>query len=302
MLAFIHLHKTGGTTLLWILRSTFGAKHCEIESLQKRPPGTFPWRTPITPQDVLLAKKIYPKLLSIGGHQVQPHANLEASGVQFKYFTVIRDPIKMRASNYQHGVSVLGEERLPFEEWVRDEDTSNRFTRMLAGKADADEAIRIIQQKNIFVGLTERFDESLILLNHWLGGTLKLMYRPMRVASNRAVAKQLLSSQKSRLMLIQSNEEDMKVYEWVKNDLYPTYQREYGKSLAEDVNRFQARLLPYQKKHVPVQFLQRSRLNKFFLLFDLTPFDRKNVFLSLMMKQLVYRPGLRLNRVLCKIA
>ena len=52
-----------------------------------------------------------------------------------------------------------------FEEWVVERAWSrNRQTKSIAGVAAATEAIRIIRAKRIFVGLAERFDESMVLL------------------------------------------------------------------------------------------------------------------------------------------
>lgn len=296
MLAFIHIHKTGGTTIQWILRSSFGPRHCEAEPLNVRPLHLMPWQVPVSANDLQHLSRLYPHLESIGGHCVQPHMDLEKNDPEINYFTFMRDPLKMRASMYQHGVQALGEQNCVFEDWLREEQSQNRQTKMIAGKADVDKAIRVIQDRNVFVGLTDRFDESLLLLKSLVANNLNISYKRMNMASGSTITQSLLSSARTRQMLIEGNEADLKLYDFVKHELYPAYQREYGKSLAEDVSQYKASLSRFSRRSVTLSFMGKPRLFKLLLFWDLEPYNRRNVPLSLLKKYLLYKPWLYLDR------
>src|SRR3990170_5553097 len=159
MLVFIHINKTAGSTVRYILRSSFGIHHCEVEPWHAQWTGS-----PFSTQDLQRLRKLYPRLESIGGHRVTGYVDLQENGTEFKYFTFMRDPLKTCASRFQYNVQYRGKKDLVFEEWIQRDWPRNHQTKMIAGVADVDEAIRIIQAKNIFVGLTEHFDESTVLL------------------------------------------------------------------------------------------------------------------------------------------
>lgn len=296
MLAFVHIHKTGGTTIQWILRSSFGPRHCEVEPLNIRPHHLRPWQMPVSADDLQHLSKLYPHLESIGGHCVQPHMDLHKNHPKIKYFTFMRDPLKMRASMYQHGVQARGEQNCVFEDWLQEEQSQNRQTKMIAGKADVDKAIRVIQERDVFVGLTDRFEESLLLLKSFVANNLDISYKRMNVASGSTIAQSLLSSARTKQMLVEGNKADLELCGFVKHKLYPVYQREYGESLAEDVAQYKASLGPFSRHSVPLSFMGKPRLFKLLLFFDLDPYNRRNVPLSLLKKYLLYKPWLYLNR------
>ena len=159
MLVFIHIQKTAGSTVRYILRSSFGLRHCEVEPWQAKSTGPD-----FSNYDLQRLRKLYPDLESIAGHRVTGRVDLQENGTDFRYFTFMRHPLKLAASYFQYNVQERGLKDLVFEEWVQREWPSNRQTKMIAGVADVEEAIRIIKAKQVFVGLTERFDESMVLL------------------------------------------------------------------------------------------------------------------------------------------
>jgi len=234
MLVFIHISKTGGTTVTYILRSTFGVRHCQVEPWQSR------WTGPdFSSDDLHRLREIYPHLESIAGHRVMGYVDLQENGTQFRYFTLMRNPLKRHASYFQYKVQEGGLKDV-FEEWVvQREWPRNQQTKAIAGAVDVAEAIRIIQKKNIFVGLAERFDESMVLLRALMANNLNISYRRVNVARSNTLAQSLLSTESTRQMLIEANQADLELYNFVTQELYPTYQREYGPSLEADVARYQ---------------------------------------------------------------
>ena len=265
MLVFIHINKTAGSTVRYILRSTFGINHCEVE------PWHAQWTDPpFSTQDLQRLRKLYPHLESIGGHRVTGYVDLQENGAQLKYFTFMRDPLKTCASRFQYNIQYRKKKNLVFEEWIQKEWTRNHQTKMIVGVPDVNKAIRIIRDKNIFVGLTERFDESMVLLKALVADNLNISYKPVNVARKNALAERLLSTESTRQMLIEANQADLELYNFIKKELYPAFQREYGPNLERDVVDY-----------------QQGRENNF---------HSRNITLSRLKQYLIYKPMLYLHR------
>lgn len=233
MLVFVHMHKTGGTTVSHILRSSFGVRHCQVEPWHARWTGP-----PFGSGDLQRVRKLYPNLKSIAGHRVMAFVDLHEPGTEFRYFTLMRDPVKLCASRFQYKVNVSRKKNLDFEEWIQRDWPRNHQTKWIAGTEDVDQAIRIIHDKNIFVGLTERFDESMVLLKALLANDLNISYRRVNVARDKSLASELLENEKTREMLVDAQRADLQLYDYVRREVYPTLQREYGPRLEADVAHY----------------------------------------------------------------
>ncbi len=234
MLVFVHINKTAGSTVRYILRSSYGVRHCEVE------PWHAQWADPpFSSDDLPRLRKVYPQLESIAGHRVTGYVDLHEKGTKFDYFTFMRDPIKTCASRFQYNVQYRKKKGLVFEEWIQKDWTRNSQTKLIAGVPDVDKAIRIIKDKNIFVGLVEHFDESMLMLKELRAKSLNISYRRVNIASSNNLAKKLLSNESTRKMLIEANQVDQELYDFIRQKLYPAYQSEYGPSLMEDVVQYQ---------------------------------------------------------------
>ena len=268
MLVFIHINKTAGRTVRYILRSSFGLRHCEVE------PWHAQWTDPpFSIHDLQRLRRFYPNLESIGGHRVTGYVDLQENGTEFRYFTFMRDPLKTCASRFQYNVQYRRKKDLVFEEWIQRDWTRNHQTKMIAGVADVAEAIRILQTKHIFVGLTERFDESMVLLKALMANTLNISYKPVNVARNNTPAESLLSNESTRQLLIEANQADLELYKFVRQEYYPTFQREYGPSLEADVADYQQ----IRRKNFNYWNLTLSRLKQFMLYKPLLYLYRRGV-------------------------
>lgn len=265
MLVFIHINKTAGSTVRYILRSSFGPRHCEVE------PWHAQWsQVPFSAQDLERLRRFYPRLDSIAGHRVTGAVDLQANGTEMNYFTFMRDPIKTCASRFQFQIQFRKKKKIVFDEWIQNEWTRNNQTRMIAGVDDVDKAISIIRDKQIFVGLTDRFDESMLLLKSLIAGKLNIAYRRVNVASSNTIAQELLSTERTRQLLIEANRSDLALYDFVRHELYPAFQRTYGPKLGEAVARYQQ---------------DRDK-----------DFNQRNLALSRLKQHAVYKPLLALYR------
>jgi hypothetical protein len=263
MLVFIHINKTAGRTVRYILRSSFGLRHCEVEPRHADGPDIY-----FSNDDLRRARKLYPRLESIAGHRVNGSVDLQENGTEFHYFTFMREPLKTCASRFQYNVQYRGKKDLVFEEWIEKDWTRNHQTKMIAGVADVEEAIRIIRAKNILVGLTERFDESMMLLKALVANNLNISYERVNAARDNSLAEGLLAAENTRQMLVEANQADLELYQFVKQELYPTFQRAYGPRLDADVAHY-----------------QQTQMNEF---------NNWNLTLSRLKQHLIYKPFLRL--------
>jgi hypothetical protein len=265
MLVFVHINKTAGRTVRYILRSSYGPRHCEVE----------PWHAewggpPFTTSDLKRLRRIYPKLASIAGHRLTGYTDLYEEGTVFRYFTFLRDPLKLCASRFQYHVQYRRKADLVFEEWIQQEWLRNAQTKQIGGTQHAVDAIRIIEGKDMFVGLTELFDESLVLLKGLRADDLDIRYTSVNVARTNTLAAELLSNHRSRQAIVEANQEDLALYDYVKSDLFPIFQRDYGRSFDDKV----------------AEYRNRSRRK----------FNRRNLTVSRLKQYTLYKPVLRLHR------
>ena len=235
LLVFVHINKTAGTTVRYILRSSYGARHCDVE------PWHGSWTDPpFSTPDLRRVRKIYPHLASIAGHRIFGHVDLEEPGTDIRYLTFLREPVAMCASRFQYQLDHRKKTHLIFEEWIQEDWVRNAQTQRIAGTSNVRDAISVIDRKAMFVGLTERFDESMVLLKALRAPELDIGYARVNVAKSSKLAKDLLSNAATRQMLVDANRADLELYEHVRRELYPALQRDYGSSLDEAVAEYQS--------------------------------------------------------------
>lgn len=265
MLVFVHINKTAGTTMRYILRSTYGSRHCDVEPWQGTQNGSA-----FSSDDLRRLRTIYPDLASIAGHRVMGYVDLEDDGADFRYFTFLRDPFRMCASRFQYQVDHGKKRGLVFEEWIQRDWLRDAQTKRIAGSASAEEAIRVIEDKAMFVGLTERFDESVVLLKGLRAPDLDIDYRPVNVAKRNTLADELLSREDAREAIADANQADLALYAYVTEQLFPAQRSDFGAGLEDAV----------------AAHMRRSRRN----------WNHRNLVLSRLKQHAFYRPLLKLYR------
>jgi hypothetical protein len=233
LLVFVHINKTAGTTLRYILRSSYGSRHCDVE------PWHGAWSDPpFSSEDLRRVRKLYPRLASIAGHRIAGWVDLDEPGTELRYVTFLREPVALCASRFQYQLEYRRKRGLVFEDWIRNDWVRDAQTQRLGGTTDPTDAIGTIARKQIFVGLTERFDESIVLLKHLRAPDLDIRYAPRNVARGSNVAKRLLDDPTTRRMLVDANRGDLELYRHVIETVFPTQERALGSSLGDRVAEF----------------------------------------------------------------
>ncbi len=229
MLAYIHIQKTAGQTVRAILRKNFGTRHCDLPVDSSR----------INSRAIAWIRRCYPELEVLSGHAVVPGGVLELYE-NARVFTVLREPVARAISHYQFNNRRLTDPE-PLAEWVS--GNTNRQVRALAGEENLDKAIEFLETRVGFTGLTEQFDESLILFRKWVNhDQFDIGYAPVNIASKNEIRQKIISSESQFALIQESNQLDTRLYEYVKSEIYPRQQREFGPGLAEETARFKRSL------------------------------------------------------------
>ena len=227
MIAFVHIEKTAGITLNHILRRSFGTRHSDVIPIDRH-------SHVLTPRDLQFAKVAYRDLVSIAGHTVRPTDELRKHFPELKYYSFFRDPLSRTASHYQYQVQRMGVQE-PFESWIRRDIYRNFQVRKLAGSDDLEKALEILDQAIAFVGLTHRFEESLVMLKREFGHLgIRTAYRARNVASSNTIKDRLLKDVSSRRLLKEANDLDQVLFEHA-TARFETQVRSYEGDLTGDV-------------------------------------------------------------------
>lgn len=259
LLAYVHVMKTGGQTMCDILRQSFPGRHCDLQA-----------EGVANADDLRFASRFYPRLRSVAGHGVVPLGDLGRDGWSVRYFMFAREPLARCVSHYQYRRNK--DERSDFEPWL--ERHSNYVTRFLCrGRADrelarvvpdAARAIEAIDRCVGFVGLQERFDESLVMLARWIGDPdFDPAYRARNVARSGSVRGGILSDPRLVDLIRAHHVEDEKVYRHVRDVVYPRQLAAYGTTLAADLEALRARL-PAPQTRVVARGLAAIRRGLFY--------------------------------------
>lgn len=229
LLALCHVPKTGGTTLVEILRRSYGIHHCDVKPLVRS--------TPYGSADHRLVARLHPGIASIAGHQVTPASDLEEACGEVIYYAVLREPFSRLASAYQY-VDRRGVPPATFAEAMKRPWWVEQQCRQLAGKADVSLALELIARKNVLLGLTNSFDEFLVMLRMRVGDSrLDIRYERRNVAPDNTMARRLLEDTDVRRSIEENNPADMELWRRVRDELYPA-QRERFPDLERELRRF----------------------------------------------------------------
>ncbi len=229
ILAFAHIGKTGGTTLIHILRHNYFARCIDVVPFSKVDDKIF------RADDMRKILRINPFTECIMGHSVKPHSDLTETFPNVKYITLLRDPIHRCISQYQQRVRKYG--FVNFEEFLTREWLRNLQTRFIAGREDITQAKAILSERISLVGLLENFDEFLVLLSKKvLPKTFNPAYKIKRESKNKDAKNRLLRKHLEQIKEL--HQLDLELYKYAKEELIPEYKKSYGDSFERDVQNF----------------------------------------------------------------
>ncbi len=223
MMIFLHIPKTAGSTFQFILENSLGIAACHTNHT----------KTPVfTQQDLDFARKLFPGLRSLAGHNLVDPLNLSAPDPF--YLTFLREPVARVFSHYQEGI-ISGNHNLPFEETLRQsKDLENLQVKLMAGERNLDKA-KCFLEKCSFVGLTEQFELSLEVLGRLTPYPLNLNYKKRRVAPDNKIKKALENDSRLVEMTREYNKLDLELYAFAINEIFPKLCAKAGLNPTEKV-------------------------------------------------------------------
>lgn len=232
---FIHIEKCAGTTF------SHSLKYNMPTYLSLRP--WYFWSNEpynyLSSSELKRLIKLYPFLSGIGGHTTRTYANYEdVIDKDIKYFTFLRDPIARYMSHFNHQVNKKGID-WTIGSFINEDKFNNCITRRVAGKEDIVTALYNLRNHYDFIGLFENYDESLLLLNQLVfNKKIKANYEFMNDSVNERKVKFVDLSYEVQEKIIANNSLDIKLYNEVKQQLYPEFVKKYKGDLEQDLAKF----------------------------------------------------------------
>lgn len=261
-LIYIHIPKTGGSTLQGIINREYGIKNVfNVKSNRQ------------TKSYIDLSIEDKKKYYILKGHMAFGHHKSFPEPNKVSYFTMLRHPVKRIISNYyfilkqeNHRLhKTLVEGNYTLKKYVESgiiANTENAQVRLLSDNIDAPhggctKAMLSIAKQNIIdrfsvAGINELFDESLLLLQQHYNW--KTPYYTRKNVTGHGVSVKDLD--KETLQTIEKfNALDIELYDWAKTRL--------KKQIEERGDSFQQELNAFKKKNKLVQKVANVK-NKLF--------------------------------------
>ncbi|MGZ8630030.1 MAG: hypothetical protein ACXWZF_03565 [Actinomycetota bacterium] len=260
---FLHIGKTAGTTMRRVLRRQFPASKTLLirnRAIKERDPDAHGLRREQTlaffgemPESKRAGARLILAHTVFGLHEYVPRPST--------YITMLRDPVRLTMSQYHYVVrnpnhplhaqaTAEGETLASYVTGGSALEADNSQVRAISGDLDTpfggcspemlDRAKRNIEERFSFVGLTERFDESLVLLRRAFGWK-----PPYYVAANVTPSgRKEKVPESTRALIEEMNALDRQLYDWAGERFAEAIEASPG--FDEELHRFRRRNRRYQ--------------------------------------------------------
>lgn len=226
ILAFAHIGKTGGTTLIHLLRRNYFLQYCDVLPLDSGS-GKL-----LSPSDLRKILRINPLLRCIAGHSIRPYGELKAAYPNLQYITLLRDPINRCVSQYQQRVKKHG--HVDFKEFLDRDWLPDLQTRFIAGTDDVEKAKEIIVRDFLVAGVLEEFDAFLaVLMEKVKPKRFDPVYTAKRVARDKDAKQHLIERYYDDIAA--RHQRDLELYRFVKEESFAQEKRSLGGQLARNL-------------------------------------------------------------------
>ena len=209
MIVFLHIPKTAGLTFQFILENSLGISACHTNHTK---------HDVFSQADLDFAQRFFPRLRSIAGHNLIDPLRLSLPNAF--YMTFLREPVARVVSQYQAKV-VYGNNRKTFEDTLKtDEMFENLHVKLMAGERNLDKAKRFLERCSC-VGLTEKFDLSLHVLERLSPYRLNLAYKRRNTAPDNTIKTSVMNDERLKQMAADYNKLDMDLYAFAVSEIFP---------------------------------------------------------------------------------
>lgn len=247
---FLHIGKTGGSTLRKILHRNFKRSEVLLIRSEQRQSSFRPRREESLADLAAMPGERLRQARLIEGHMIfGPHEFVPGPST---YTTLLRKPVALAISQYRFVLrtpghrlhEVVTSERMTLEDYLRSGvslEVDNSQTRAISGDVSTpfgavtrdmlEKAKRNIEEHFSVVGLTERFDETVVLLHNVFGWT-RLTYTRVKVgpkSQNETVSEPTIRH------LEELNQYDIELYDFASGRFdemigrYPSFKRDLSR-------------------------------------------------------------------------
>jgi hypothetical protein len=220
IIVFSHIPKTAGTTLSYLLKRHFGNKLLAVR-YRSNNSATY------LPEDLNKDLSFLPRVRLISGHSLKPFIDFKEYEKKMDWFTFLRKPEKRFISHYIHQQTNNDPQyKMSLADWSSKFNRKNWMVRMIAGEENLEKAIEILENKFLFVGLTEKFDESLEIMKSVLNlPGFDTSYTKKKMTGKDSSLKEEIYNNYSNYekCIKENNVLDSKLYEYVRAHIWPKY-------------------------------------------------------------------------------
>jgi len=240
LLCFVHIERAGGTTLHHLLRSN------SLSAVTLTPWYYWPneAHAVFEAAEARAFFRLVPGVRVFGGHTTRTWLGYEqALGRPLRYLTFLREPRARYLSHYRYQKHVMG---VPWtlETFLAEPRFRDFMTSRIAGVADVEAAKRRLAEDFAFVGLTERFDESLVLMARALElEGFDLRYERRNAVESGDCAEGLAGHAGA---IAESNRLDLELYRFAAEELFPAQVHRLGGDPAAAANALAAACQGYR--------------------------------------------------------
>lgn len=258
-IVFIHIERSGGTTFnKSMLSNSIGVmaaqnkKIIDLVADRKRKENIVVDFTVTDLQQLLF---MYPFIRMIGGHHTRVYEDYgKTLNRDCFFFTFVRNPIDRYLSHFNYQRIAMGID-WSIQEFVNNSRFNNWQTYRIAGEKNFMKALDYVNNRFDFIGITEKYDESLLILKQLIGkNSFNIHYKKENSIiskSNRNEYKiikydELNADLQNKIK--ENNKYDIELYDHILNNIYSKYVSNYAGDLAKDLLYFNEANIKYSEK------------------------------------------------------
>lgn len=228
--------KTAGTTLNYIFRNNYKYNYVAVNK-------------EFTQKKLKRLLSINKNIKVISGHSLRSNDLYQLAYLDIKYITFFRNPIDRYISHFNHS-KLLGANENTLEERLKnigENDYQTKFVlgaknlrerNFVAGVNELRKAKKIIKNDYTFVGLVEKFDDSLVLMKKILNiEDLNIRYEKKNV-SQKNENTNIDLKEHIKKEIIEANKIDYQLHKFVSNEIFNLQIEKYGMQFQEDLKNF----------------------------------------------------------------